>query len=103
MRVLVGRRMVARCLTVVRLQSVGMCGCVAGVAGAALEAVVVLLLDVTDAVHAVRLAGGEFHALDVHLCVQREKQNTQGYLEYCLKTEQQRGNCLFPPDRGHIY
>lgn len=57
----------------VRLQSVGMCGCVAGVAGAALEAVVVLLLAVADAVHAVRLARGELHALDVHLCAQREK------------------------------
>lgn len=59
-------------LTVVRLQSVGMCGCVAGVAGAALEAVVVLLflLAVADAVHAVRLARSELHALDVHLCTQ---------------------------------
>lgn len=56
-------------LTVVWLQSVGMCGCVAGVAGAALEAVVVLLLlAVADAVHAVGLHRGELHALDVHLC-----------------------------------
>lgn len=62
-------------LTVVRLQSVGMCGCVAGVAGAALEAVVVLLLAVADAVHAVHLARGELHALDVHLC-ETERTNT---------------------------
>lgn len=59
-------------LTVVWLQSVGMCGCVAGVAGAALEAILVLLLllllAVADAVHAVGLHWGEFHALDVHLC-----------------------------------
>lgn len=56
-------------LTVVWLQSVGMCGCVAGVAGAALEAVMVLLLlAVADAVHAVGLHRGELHALDVHLC-----------------------------------
>ncbi len=78
-------------LTVVRLQSVGMCGCVAGVAGAALEAVVVLLLllAVADAVHAVRLDRSELHALDVHLCVQKE--NTQGYFLCCSKTEQERG------------
>lgn len=60
-------------LTVAWLQSVGMCGCVAGVAGAALEAVVVLLLlAITDAVHAVSLDRGELHALDVHLCTQKE-------------------------------
>lgn len=63
-------------LTVVRLQSVGMCGRVAGVAGAALEAVVVLLLAVVaHTVHAVRLDGRELHALDVHLC-QDTKQET---------------------------
>lgn len=63
-------------LTVAWLQSVGMCGGrVAGVAGAALEAVVVLLLllAVADAVHAVGLHGGVLRALDVHLCTQREK------------------------------
>lgn len=60
-------------LTVAWLQSVGMCGCVAGVAGTALEAVVVLLLlAIADAVHAVSLDGGELHALDVHLCTQKE-------------------------------
>lgn len=63
-------------LTVAWLQSVGMCGGrVAGVAGAALEAVVVLLLllAVADAVHAVGLHGGVLRALDVHLCTQRKK------------------------------
>lgn len=70
-------------LTVVRLQSVGMCGCVAGVAGAALEAVVVFLLAVADTVHAVRLYRSELHALNVHLCTKRE--NTPGYFQYCLK------------------
>lgn len=59
------------------LQSVGMCGCVAGVAaGAALEAVVVLLA-VADAVYAVRLAGGELHALDVHLCSHKKQTKKQ--------------------------
>lgn len=52
----------------VRLQSVGMWGRVAVVAGAALETVVVLFFAVADAVHAVRLPGRELHALDVHLC-----------------------------------
>lgn len=60
--------MLALCLTVVRLQSVGMWGRVAVVAGAALETVVVLFFAVADAVHAVRLPGRELHALDVHLC-----------------------------------
>lgn len=55
-------------LTVVWLQSVGMCGCVAGVTRAALEAVVILL-SVADAVHAVSLDRCELHTLDVHLCV----------------------------------
>lgn len=49
-----------------------MCGCVAGVAGAALEAVVVFLLPVADAVYAVCLPRGELHALDVHLCTQKK-------------------------------
>lgn len=62
-------------LTVVWLQSVGMCGCVAGVAGAALEAVMVLLLAVADAVHAVGLHRGELHALDVHLCAGKKVQS----------------------------
>lgn len=61
-------------LTVVWLQSVGMCGCVAGVAGAALEAVMVLLA-VADAVHAVGLHRGELHALDVHLCTGKKVQS----------------------------
>lgn len=62
-------------LTVVWLQSVGMCGCVAGVAGAALEAVMVLLLlAVADAVHAVGLHRGELYALDVHLCAGKKGQ-----------------------------
>lgn len=59
-----------------------MCGCVAGVAGAALEAVVVFLLAIANAVHAVCLAGGELHALNVHLCTHKEKENTQGYFQY---------------------
>lgn len=53
-----------------------MCGCVAGVAGAALEAEVVLLA-VADAVYAVRLARGELHALDVHLCLQTNNNKKQ--------------------------
>ena len=61
-------------LTVAWLQSVGMCRCVAGVAGAALEAVLVLLfLAIADAVHTVGLDGRELHALDIHLCKQDEK------------------------------
>lgn len=69
-------------LTVAWLQSVGMCGGrVAGVAGAALEAVVVLLLlAVADAVHAVGLHGGVLRALDVHLCTQREKKYMYIYI-----------------------
>lgn len=84
-------------LTVVRLQSVGMCGCVAGVAGAALEAVVVLLLAIADAVHAVHLARGELHALNVHLC-ETERTNTNGYFQ-----RPQTGNRLLPPGRGRIH
>lgn len=86
----------APCLTVVWLQSVGMCRRVAGVAGAALEAVVVLLfllllqlLAVTDAVHAVGLHRGELHALDVHLCTKTEsiletKKNKAPHLDLSL-------------------
>lgn len=55
-----------------------MCGCVAGVAGAALEAVMVLLLAVADAVHAVGLHRGELHALDVHLCAGEKVQSWRG-------------------------
>lgn len=95
-------------LTVAWLQSVGMCGGrVAGVAGAALEAVVVLLLlAVADAVHAVGLHGGVLRALDVHLCTQREKNMyiyKPCYFGCCRKTEQERGGCLFPTNCGHIY
>lgn len=74
-------------LTVAWLQSVGMCGRVAGVAGAAREAVVVLLLAVTDAVHAVSLDRGELHALNVHLCTQKE--NMPGY--FCFQNRSKEG------------
>lgn len=82
------------CLTVLRLQSVGMCVCVAGVTGAALEAVVVLLvfivvLAIADAVYAVHLARSELHALDVHLCTNTTRRVTHG-------TKTGRGG-LFPP------
>lgn len=78
-------------LTVAWLQSVGMCGCVAGVAGAALEAVVVLLLAVADAVHAVRLDRGELHALNVHLCTQKE--NIPGY--FCFENRSKREETVY--------
>lgn len=101
-RKLVGRLKSVRCLTVVRLQSVGMCGCVAGVTGAALEAVVVLLLlAVADAAHAVRLARSELHPLNVHLCTQKGKKTH--VFSALFKTEEVREKCLFPPNCGHIY
>lgn len=97
MRKLVDRWMSALGLTVVWLQSVGMCARVAVVTGAALEAVLVLLLAVADAVHAVCLNRRELHALDVHLCTQEGKKYTMFWgVLVLLETDQERRNCLFP-------
>ena len=75
-----------RALAVVWLQSVGMRGGSIAVAGAALEAVVVLLLfqlllllfpiAIADAVPAVGLTRRQIHALDVHVhvCTQQQQQ-----------------------------
>lgn len=94
--------MAAQCLTVVRLQSVGMCGCVAGVAGAALEAVVVLLLfPVADAVHAVSLDRSELHAFNVHLCTEKVKNTV--FVSEIGTEEEKRGTLDSAPTMGNIY
>lgn len=104
-RKLVDRWMSAMGLTVVWLQSVGMCARVAVVTGAALEAVLVLLLAVADAVHAVCLDGRELHALDVHLCTQEGKKYTIFFF-FRVDRNRSREKKLFistQPIRGHIY
>lgn len=95
MKKLVERWVAAGCLTVVRLQSVGMCARVAGVTGAALEAVLVLLA-VADAVHAVCLTGRELHALNVHLCTQEETKKFYTRLfSAVLKTDSEREETVY--------